>query len=163
MNPGDLPAVERINALNTDDVGALSPEQLAAIHDDSRIALVAVEPEGEIVGFCLVVDRGSSHLTPRAAWAFDVASPDLHLERVAFDMRYSGYGLGLALYDTLDERIERLATDSEAGTITLTSLVRVDPPNEHSVKFHRTRGFEIVAEAEFDGVTIGVARKVMTS
>jgi predicted GNAT superfamily acetyltransferase len=163
MATDDLDAVLAINDLNTGDVGSIDAEQLSGILDDSRIALVAIAPEGELVGFCLVVDAGCRHHTPRSAWAFETAAPDLHLERVAFDMQYSGYGLGLALYDELDLRIEGFAAASPSGEITLTSLVRLEPPNEHAIGFHAKRGFETVDQASFGDVTVGVAAKTYTA
>ncbi len=159
MTPADLPAVMAVNESNVGDVGSIGTDQLAGILDDSPIALVAVGSEGAVVGFCLVIDATCAHQTPRAAWALAAAAPDLHLERVAFDMRYSGKGLGLALYDELDRRIESIAADAPSSRITLTSLVRLEPPNEHSIGFHASRGFEIVDRATFDDVTVGVAVK----
>jgi len=163
MTTDDLEAVLAINELNTDDVGHLDADQLSGILSDARIALVAIEPEGAIVGFCLVVDAGGGHHTPRAEWALAAAHPDLHLERVAFDMQYSGYGLGLALYEELDRRIEGLAADAPSGEIMLTSLVRLEPPNDHAIGFHATRGFETVDQASFGDVTVGVAVKTFTT
>ena len=69
MTAADLDAVLAVNALNTDDVGPLDAEGLATMLEDSRIELVAVGPEGEVVGFCLVVDADCRHLSPRATWA----------------------------------------------------------------------------------------------
>ncbi len=166
MTEADLDAVLAINDLNTDDVGPLDAGALAGLLADSRIALVAESPqgpEGGVVGFCLVVDPTCAHPTPRAAWALGAAQPDLHMERVAFDMRFSGLGLGLLLYDELDARIEALRAASPFGEIRFSSMVRLQPPNEHAIGFHAKRGFEIVDQATFDGVTVGVAVKTYTA
>ncbi len=159
MTEADLDAALAINELNTDDVGPIAADELAGLLDDSRIALVAEGPEGEVVGFCLVVDPRCRHQTPRAAWALAAARPDLHLERVAFDMRYSGLGLGLLLYDELDARIEELRSAWPSEELRLSSMVRLQPPNEHAIVFHAKRGFETVDQSAFDGVTVGVAVK----
>jgi predicted GNAT superfamily acetyltransferase len=162
MTGADLDTVLAINKLNTGDVGPLAADQLAGLLSDSRIALVAVEPEGALVGFCLVIEATCGHQSPRSSWAFAAAAPDLHLERVAFDMQYSGFGLGLALYDELDAQLDEFAAAAPAGELTFTSLVRLEPPNAHSIGFHASRGFETVDQAVFDGVTVGVAIKTFS-
>lgn len=159
MTETDLDAVRAVNDLSTDDVGPLDADLLSTLLTDGVMALVAVEPEGAIVGFAIVVDQTCGRLTPRAAWALETAGADAHLERVAFDMAYSGYGLGPALYGELDARLGAAAAASPSGAVTLSSMVRLDPPNEHAIRFHESRGFEIVDRAAFDGITVGVATK----
>ena len=68
-------------------------------------------------------------------------------------MSFSGFGLGLALYNELDRRIE------SSGATSLTSLVRIEPPNSHSVGFHGTRGFVTIGEAMFDGQKFALTRR----
>jgi uncharacterized protein len=138
MTSADLPTVLEINSMNGADVDALSADDLETLLADSTIALVAVDPESSsVVGFCVVIDSSCRLRTERSTWAFERGA-DLHLDRVAFDMRYSGRGLGLALFDDLDARIAGLA-DTDA--LALTSIVRTDPPNAHAVGFHAVRGF----------------------
>lgn len=158
MTSGDLASAIDINQGNLSDVDSVTVDELGQVLADSRIALVAVEPEGSIVGFCLLIDQSCSFLSDRAAWAFSVTSttgsaPGLHIDRVVFDMKFSGFGLGLALYNELDRRID------ESGAKTLTSLVRVDPPNAHSVGFHDKRGFKEIARATFDGQQFALTRR----
>lgn len=158
MTSGDLASAIDINQGNLSDVDSITVDELGQVLTDSRIALVAVEPEGSIVGFCLIIDESCSFLSDRAAWAFSVISttgcaPGLHIDRVVFDMKFSGFGLGLALYNELDRRID------ESAAPALTSLVRVDPPNAHSVGFHDKRGFKEIARTTFDGQQFALTRR----
>ncbi|MCE9622633.1 MAG: GNAT family N-acetyltransferase [Actinomycetia bacterium] len=153
MLPADLDRAFAINQMNLKDVDAISIADLGSVLADSRIALVAVEPEGSVVGFCLIIDETCGYLSDRASWAINTSGSGLHIDRVVFDMSFSGFGLGLALYNELDRRIE------ESGETTLTSLVRIDPPNTHSVGFHNSRGFVTLAESMFDGNKFALMRR----
>lgn len=151
MTSADVDRACEINEMNLTDVDAISAADLGRVLAGSRIALVAVEPEGSIVGFCLVIDESCGHLSDRASWAIASSGPGLHIDRVVFDMNFSGFGLGLMLYNELDLLIE------ESGMKTLTSLVRVEPPNAHSVMFHNKRGF-----VEIDRATFGESQFALT-
>ena len=153
MSPDDLQRALEINQGNLADVDSITIDELGRVLADSRIALVAVEPEGSIVGFCLVIDASCGYLSDRAAWALRISGDGLHIDRVVFDMRFSGFGLGLALYDELDRRI------TEAGTASLTSLVRVDPPNQHSIGFHDKRGFVTIEWSMCEGQQFALTRR----
>ena len=153
MSPDDLERAVDINQGNLSDVDSITIDDLAQVLADSRVALAAVEPEGSLVGFCLIIDESCGYLSDRAAWSFRASGSGFHIDRVVFDMRFSGFGLGLALYDELDRRI------IESGRKTLTSLVRVDPPNVHSVGFHDKRGFVEIARSKFGGQQFALTRR----
>lgn len=153
MTTDDLAQAVDINQANLSDVDSINIENLGRVLADSKIALVAIEPEGSVVGFCMVIDESCGYLSDRAAWATATSKSGLHIDRVVFDMNFSGFGLGLALYNELDQRI------IESGATTLTSLVRVDPPNEHSVFFHNKRGFVEIGRATFEGKQFALTRR----
>ena len=167
MSPADLERTVDINQANLSDVDAIAIDNLGQVLTDSRIALVAVEPEGRVVGCCLIIDGSCGYLSDRAAWALQTSGSGLHIDRVVFDMQFSGFGLGLALYNELDRRIGESATLTSTSTstttttttTTLTSLVRVDPPNQHSVGFHDKRGFVEIARTQFDGQQFALTRR----
>lgn len=167
MSLDDLDHALAINQMNLSDVDSITIDDLGRVLADSRIALVAVEPEGSVVGFCLIIDESCGHLSDRAAWAFGTSGSGLHIDRVVFDMNFSGFGLGLALYNELDRRIDELAavkdSATDSGATTLTSLVRIDPPNQHSVMFHDKRGFVTIDRAMFGGQQFALARRVYPS
>ncbi|CAN5405618.1 hypothetical protein BH10ACT2_BH10ACT2_24140 [soil metagenome] len=162
----DLQAARTINESNLSDVDSISIDELGRVLADGRIALAAVEPGGSVVGFCLIIDEACGYLSERAAWSFrtsqslrnsqpsEFGGSGLHIDRVVFDMNFSGFGLGLALYNELDAAI------AELGPTTLTSLVRTDPPNKHSVGFHERRGFVTIAQSTFGGQQFALTRRV---
>ncbi|HRE00456.1 MAG TPA: hypothetical protein PLV68_04100 [Ilumatobacteraceae bacterium] len=155
MKAADLSAVLAINAINAADVDDLTPADMEILFSASTIALAAIDASTGVVGFCVVTDPTCPHRTPRSDWAFDRGA-DLHLERVAFDMRFSGLGLGLELFTTLDDRIADFVMarpEHEVSPVTLTSIVRSEPPNEHAVRFHASRGFGEVDQRRWDGIT----------
>lgn len=157
MTPDDVARAVEVNAMNLIDVDAITVDRLATVLASSRVALVAIEPAGSIVGLCIVVDDSCGYLSDRARWA--LSTGDLHIDRVVFDMNFSGFGLGLAIYNELDRRIDEIAAAQPSRTITLTSLVRVDPPNQHSIGFHAKRGFEPIDRANFDGTMFELTRR----
>ena len=95
MRPEDLADVAAINADNIGDVDPISVDQLAEVLESCRVALVAKVPNVGVVGFGIVVDSSCQYQSERTAWALAAGEHDLHLDRVAFDMNYSGLGLGL--------------------------------------------------------------------
>lgn len=159
MRPEDLAAVAAINADNIGDVDPISIDQLAEVLESCRVALVAKTPDVGVVGFGIVVDSSCQYQSERTAWALATGEHDLHLDRVAFDMNYSGLGLGPALYNELDNRIFSISRNADTGSITLTSMVRIDPPNQHSIGFHAVRNFETIDSAVFGGTTIALVCK----
>lgn len=159
MRPEDLADVAAINADNIGDVDPISVDQLAEVLESCRVALVAKVPNVGVVGFGIVVDSSCQYQSERTAWALAAGEHDLHLDRVAFDMNYSGLGLGPALYNELDDHIFNISRDAGTGSITLTSLVQIDPPNQHSIHFHEARSFETIDSAVFGGATIALTCK----
>lgn len=157
MTPGDVARAVEVNTMNLIDVDAITVAELGRVLADSKVALVAIEPAGSIVGFCVVVDESCGHLSDRARWA--IRDGGLHIDRVVFDMKFSGFGLGLELYNELDRRINEIAAAQPSGTVTLTSLVRVDPPNQHSIGFHEKRGFEPIDRETFDDTVFELTRR----
>ena len=163
MTAADADRAVAINQANLGDVDSVDENEMVAIVGSSLIALAAEGPEGDVVGFAVVVDQSCRLLTPRAVWALSNPATDLHLERVTFDMQYSGLGLGAELFDELDERLLGLAAASDAGRLTLTSLVRRDPPNQHAIQFHEAKGFEVVDQRAFGGTVLDLAAKAYPS
>ncbi|MXY10341.1 MAG: hypothetical protein F4Z00_00485 [Acidimicrobiaceae bacterium] len=159
MIEADIERAVAINQANLADVDSVGEDELAAILGSSRMALAAEGPEKALAGFAVVVDRSCRLLTTRAAWALANPVTDLHLERVTFDMQYSGLGLGPALFGELDERLLALAAASNADRLTLTSLVRRDPPNEHAIHFHEAKGFAVVDQRAFGETVLDLTAK----
>jgi predicted GNAT superfamily acetyltransferase len=138
VDGGDLDRIHQINEANVPDVNSIEPSRWGDLVADCALALV-VEPHDadEIAGFCFVFGQGAEYASVNFRWFMDRFDDAMYLDRVAFDERFHGLGLGTLLYAEVD-RI--LATDFPEMT-RLTLEVNVDPPNRQSMAFHTRRGF----------------------
>ena len=135
--PADFDRLLEINEANVPEVGPLDAERLAFLVDESAIALVVVDDDDRLAGFCIVLAPGSSYASVNYRWFMDRYDDALYLDRVAFDAASQGRGLGRALYAEVERR---MAADFAEFPV-LTLEVNVDPPNEPSLRFHRRQGF----------------------
>ena len=79
----------------------------------------------------------------------------MYLDRVAFDERFHGRGLGSEMYAEVDHRIRRDHPDATG----LTLEVNVDPPNEPSLAFHRKHGFVEVGRQISKGIEVSLMHR----
>lgn len=169
MTTDDLPDVLRINQANVPEVGDLDLERLRTIVDEAAIALVVEqfgEPSDErdpgqddgIVGFCIVLGPGASYDSVNYLWFMEHHPDSMYLDRVAFDSRAQGRGLGSQLYGRVDEIMR--STHPAAPALTLE--VNVDPPNEPSLAFHAKHGFVEVGRQMSHGIEVSLMRRDVT-
>ncbi len=142
IEPSDLPGILQINEANVPDVGSVDGDRMAFLLGESPIAL-AVELDGTIVGFCLVMPSDSAYDSVNYRWFTERHDDFMYLDRVAFDADAQGRGLGTLLYAEVDRlMVER------GGAKHLALEVNVDPPNEPSLAFHARRGFAEVGQQD---------------
>jgi predicted GNAT superfamily acetyltransferase len=134
----DLDAVWEINQENVPAVGEERVESLAEIIATSEIALGVVDGD-QLVGFCLVLPPGAPYDSPNYRYFEDRYQDFAYLDRVAFRASHQGKGLGSALYQELEHRLDRPI---------LTLEVNVVPPNEGSMRFHLRSGFVELEQRE---------------
>jgi predicted GNAT superfamily acetyltransferase len=134
----DLDAVWEINQENVPAVGEERVESLAEIVATSEIALGVVDGD-QLVGFCLVLPPGAPYDSPNYRYFEDRYQDFAYLDRVAFRASHQGKGLGSALYQELEHRLDRPI---------LTLEVNVVPPNEGSMRFHLRSGFVELEQRE---------------
>ncbi len=136
----DLARLHEINEANVPDVGSVGRAHLGGLVDLAALSLVAeAQADGapEIAGFCVVLPPGTTYGSVNYRWFMDRYDDAMYLDRVAFDPRFQGRGLGSLLY----EEVDRLLAADHDGMARLTLEVNVDPPNEQSMAFHIRRGF----------------------
>lgn len=159
MTSAEVARALAINEASVPDVESLSEEQIRELFESSEIALVAGLSDDDVVGFGFVVGKRAARDIPRTAWAMARDDVDLHLERIAFERSASGFGLGVAFYDRLDELVGARAADS-GGEIRLSSFVTVEPLLKHSLDFHRSRGFVEIDRLRLDETAVALMQKV---
>ena len=138
MSTSDLEAVWAMNQENVPAVGEETLEDLAKIHEESAIALVA-EVSGNIAGFCMVLLPDADYGSPNFKFFCDRLDDFIYLDRVAVTSDFQGRGIGAALYI----EVEKL---SDATWFALE--VNTKPRNEGSLRFHAREGFVQMEEFE---------------
>jgi len=138
MNASDLEMVWAINQENVPAVGEETLEDLAKVHEQCTIALVA-EVSGNIAGFCMVLLPDADYGSPNFKFFCDRLEDFIYLDRVAVTSDFQGKGIGSALYS----EVEKL---SDATWFALE--VNTKPRNEGSLRFHAREGFVQMEELE---------------
>jgi predicted GNAT superfamily acetyltransferase len=133
--------VEAVLALNELEVEKLAPMDEAKLREIHALAdrFDVVELDGEFVGFVITIRPGSGYWSDNYQWYADRYGEDFYyLDRVVMHEKARGHGLGSQVYDALEERA------APYGRLALE--VNIDPPNEPSLAFHRSRGYLPVGE-----------------
>jgi len=138
MSTSDLDVVWAINQENVPAVGEETLEDLAKVHEQCTIALVA-EVSGTIAGFCMVLLPDADYGSPNFQFFCDRLDDFIYLDRVAVTAEFQGKGIGAALYS----EVEKL---SDATWFALE--VNTKPRNEGSLRFHAREGFVQMEELE---------------
>jgi predicted GNAT superfamily acetyltransferase len=138
MTASDIEVVWAINQENVPAVGEETREDLAKIHEQSTIALVA-EASKQVVGFCMVLLPGAEYGSPNYEFFCERLDDFIYLDRVAVTSDFQGRGIGAALYI----EVEKL---SDATWFALE--VNTKPRNEGSLRFHAREGFVQMEEFE---------------
>ena len=138
MSTSDLEAVWAINQENVPAVGEETLEDLAKVHEQCAIALVA-EASGSIAGFCMVLLPDADYGSPNFKFFCERLDDFIYLDRVAVTSDFQGKGIGAALYN----EVEKL---SDATWFALE--VNTKPRNEGSLRFHAREGFVQMEELE---------------
>ena len=138
LREADLDVVWSINQENVPAVGEETREDLARIHGQSVIALVA-EVSDQVVGFCMVLLPGADYGSPNYEFFCERLDNFVYLDRVAVTENFQGIGIGAALYREVEMR-----TDAEWFALE----VNTKPRNEGSLRFHAREGFVEMEELE---------------
>jgi predicted GNAT superfamily acetyltransferase len=138
LREADLDVVWSINQENVPAVGEETREDLARIHGQSAISLVA-EVSDQVVGFCMVLLPGADYGSPNYEFFCERLDNFVYLDRVAVTKNFQGIGIGAALYREVE-----MKTDAEWFALE----VNTKPRNEGSLRFHAREGFVEMEELE---------------
>ena len=131
----DVPDVLGLNEAEVFWLAPLDEARLWEIHALADLFLVA-ELDGSFAGFVVTMAPGSDYDSENYRWFAEHYDDFCYLDRVALTAATRRRGVGSQVYDVVEERARphrRLALE-----------VRQEPPNEVSLAFHRSRGFEPV-------------------
>lgn len=135
LNDGALPAVSPL-----DDDG------LVALVGECSHAIVAVNDDGSLGGFCITLGPGAAYASLNYRWFAARYDEFEYLDRIVVAPAARGAGIGGAMYDELERRIA-------GATPWLLCEVNVRPLNEGSLRFHHRIGFAEVGQQDTDGGT----------
>lgn len=130
-----------LHAINQANVPACGSETLDAMGEllaMSRIA-IGVESEGELAGFCYVLEPGQPYGSANYTWFSGRYTSFAYLDRVAFAAEHQGKGHGAALYRAVEERAAPWAD-------WFLLEVNLVPRNDGSLRFHEREGFAEVGQ-----------------
>ena len=138
----DLPKVLEINNANTPGVSELTFTELESDLNNSLHALAIDNEHGEVCAFCITFapdapDAGINH-----QWFNERYESFVYLDRIAIDSNHQNRGLGVLLYQAVEQHMLHLSEYS-----LLCCEVNLEPPNPGSLRFHQRIGFTEVVQS----------------
>jgi predicted GNAT superfamily acetyltransferase len=137
----DVVRVLEINNANTPGVSELTLSELETDIKNCLHALAIDNEHGEVCAFCITFapdapDAGANH-----QWFADRFESFVYLDRIAIDPTYQNLGLGVLLYQSVEQQMIASAQHS-----LLCCEVNLEPPNPGSLRFHHRIGFTEVGQ-----------------
>ena len=141
IKSADLTRVLAINNANTPGVSELTLSELETDIENCLHALAIDNEHGEVCAFCITFapdapDAGANH-----RWFADRFESFVYLDRIAIDPTYQNLGLGVLLYQSVEQQMIASAQHS-----LLCCEVNLEPPNPGSLRFHHRIGFTEVGQ-----------------
>jgi predicted GNAT superfamily acetyltransferase len=153
IEPADRPVVL---AMNEGDVHHLSPlddaRLVALLGWAARSGVVVTEGDPTVLGFVLTFAPGTPYDSTNYTWFGDRLDAFLYLDRIVVAGAARRRGVASFVYGLLEAEAWR----EHGGP--LVCEVDVEPLNEASLAFHRSRGFEEVGRQVANGKTVALLR-----
>ena len=141
----DLARVLEINNANTPGVSELTMAELQTDFKNSLHALAVDNEHGEVCAFCITFAQDASDAGDNHRWFAERYESFVYLDRIAIDSDYRNRGLGVQLYQS----VENMMLQSSEHSM-LCCEVNLKPPNPGSLRFHHRIGFTEVGQQSFD-------------
>ena len=141
----DLERVLEINNANTPGVSELTMAELQTDLKNSLLALAIDNEHGKVCAFCITFAQDASDAGDNHRWFAERYESFVYLDRIAIDSDYRNRGLGVQLYQS----VENMMLQSSEHSM-LCCEVNLKPPNPGSLRFHHRIGFTEVGQQSFD-------------
>lgn len=128
----DLPEVLELNQSEVPHVGSIDMRRLRWFANNADYFRTARDGE-HLAGFLIGLRPGRDYGSPNYRWFCDKFADFGYVDRVAVAPDYRRSGLAKRLYEDFAAAL--------AGVPAVTCEVNIRPPNEASMRFHRSLGF----------------------
>jgi len=137
----DLARVLEINNANTPGVSELTLSELETDVKNCLHALAIDNQHGEVCAFCITFAPDAPAAGVNHQWFAERYESFVYLDRIAIDSTYQNLGLGVLLYQSVEQQM----IDSGQHSL-LCCEVNLEPPNPGSLRFHHRIGFTEVGQ-----------------
>ena len=141
IESADLTRVLAINNANTPGVSELTLSELETDIENCLHALAIDNEHGEVCAFCITFAPDAPAAGVNHQWFAERYASFVYLDRIAIDPTYQNLGLGVLLYQSVEQQM----IDSARHSL-LCCEVNLEPPNPGSLRFHHRIGFTEVGQ-----------------
>ena len=141
IKSADLTRVLAINNANTPGVSELTLSELETDIKNCLHALAIDNEHGEVCAFCITFAPDAPDAGVNHQWFAERYASFVYLDRIAIDPSYQNLGLGVLLYQSVEQQM----IDSAQHSL-LCCEVNLEPPNPGSLRFHHRIGFTEVGQ-----------------
>ena len=141
IKSADLTRVLAINNANTPGVSELTLSELETDITNCLHALAIDNEHGEVCAFCITFAPDAPDAGVNHQWFAERYASFVYLDRIAIDPSYQNLGLGVLLYQSVEQQM----IDSAQHSL-LCCEVNLEPPNPGSLRFHHRIGFTEVGQ-----------------
>ena len=141
IESADLTRVLAINNANTPGVSELTLSELETDITNCLHALAIDNEHGEVCAFCITFAPDAPDAGVNHRWFAERYASFVYLDRIAIDPTYQNLGLGVLLYQSVEQQM----IDSAQHSL-LCCEVNLEPSNPGSLRFHHRIGFTEVGQ-----------------
>lgn len=139
----DFARILELNDSEVDKTSPLNPLQLAELDEHCAYHKV-MEIDQTITGFLLGFREGAAYQSSNYAWFSERYSKFLYVDRIVIDSKFSGRGIGRALYRDF------FASAEQQQLPVVLCEYNIKPMNEASKIFHQKMGFVEVGQRDLE-------------
>ena len=139
----DAAIIAQLNEAFVSVTSPMDTERFLSLYELSSFCLVA-ETTDSVIGFVIAMKNGALYENGNYQWFEAQVADMVYVDRIVLANEARNKGVGKALYVYLAD----LALSS--GCRIMTAEMDIDPPNDHSVYFHKKLGFLEIGQRTLD-------------